>query len=409
VNQPLEDKIKVNKPSKASEIDNKNNLREKDNIFSEFLSDFIAYIRLRLRQFTLFTWAFLVVFIDIFSNIKNWSVRRMYWGRSSLYRSAFHFAIFTLTTSSLLLGLSSRINVFGDQESGSGLVLAEGVVGINDTLYQAGTAEAVAAVNPSENNWPEYEHTVKRGDTLDAIAEQYQVSKDTIKWANDLSGEGLRIGQVLTVPGLDGVLYEVEEGDTVDSIVDSSVIENANEFDIVEMNELEGPNYNLEVGQRIFIPNANIKEPVARISAQARGSYINFQDQGVDVEPGTFINPLSYCPGYRISRGVLPWHAGVDMAKRGGCWINASSDGVVTGAQWGSDGRGFYVDINHGNGFISHYYHGNGEFAVKKGQQVKAGQRIMYMGCTGNCTGTHLHFQMSYNGRIADPARYMAL
>src|SRR5690606_4841248 len=100
---------------------------------------------------------------------------------------------------------------------------------------------------------------VKEGETLDSIAEQYGVNNATIKWANNISGDKIRVGQLLTVPELDGVLYEVKNGDTVATVV--SKVDNANEFDIQELNELQAPDYKLTPGQKIFIPNGIVKPP----------------------------------------------------------------------------------------------------------------------------------------------------
>lgn len=119
------------------------------------------------------------------------------------------------------------------------------------------------------------------------------------------------------------------------------------------------------------------------------------------------ISPVSInCIEATITRAVLPWHYGIDYAKEDGCWINASMDGIITYASWGDNGEGFYVEIDHGNGIKTNYQHGNGEFAVRKGDSVKKGDSIMYMGCTGNCTGTHLHFELRENDIVLDPLVY---
>ncbi|HEX9804519.1 MAG TPA: peptidoglycan DD-metalloendopeptidase family protein [Candidatus Dojkabacteria bacterium] len=386
---------------------------KKRNILTGFIVDLVSYVLTRTRQIIFFSWAGFLSTTSIFEALKSWSIRRMYWGRSSLYRTAFHIVIFSITLVSLFVGISSRINVFTSERDQSGLVLSSGAIGNSDTLYQAGTTETIVASNPAAKNWPEYTHKVVDGETLESIANVYGVSTGTIRWANNLSSDRVRIDQILTVPGLDGVLYTVKSGDTVDSIIKSSTIKNANTFDIIELNELQPPNYTLSEGQELFIPNA-IVVPVASRNTSNRsggggGSFITLSDPGISVPSGTFINPLTFCPGYSISRGVLPWHNGVDMAKNGGCWVNSTAGGVVEVAGWGSYGQGFYVKINHQNGFVSYYYHGNGEFAVKKGDSINAGQRILHMGCTGNCTGTHVHFEMHYNGGVVNPANYMKL
>jgi murein DD-endopeptidase MepM/ murein hydrolase activator NlpD len=79
----------------------------------------------------------------------------------------------------------------------------------------------------------------------------------------------------------------------------------------------------------------------------------------------------------------------------------------VIRAGWGGAGEGFHVVIDHGNGLWTRYYHGRNQFAVRVGDSVNAGQSILYMGCTGNCTGTHLHFEVVINGRRVNPENYV--
>ena len=118
-------------------------------------------------------------------------------------------------------------------------------------------------------------------------------------------------------------------------------------------------------------------------------------------------DPATNCPGYAYSRGFKPTHGGVDLAKNGGCWIEAAAPGKVIRAGWGNTGEGYYVAIDHGNGLQTNYYHGEKRFAVKVGDSVKAGQPILYMGSTGNSTGTHLHFEIRINGVKVNPELYV--
>ena len=127
----------------------------------------------------------------------------------------------------------------------------------------------------------------------------------------------------------------------------------------------------------------------------------------LQVPAGTFVNPLINCPGYIYIRGYKASHQGVDMMKEGGCWISAAGDGVVTVVGWGSQGEGYNVVIDHGNGFVTEYRHGEGKFAVAVGDKVKAGQTIMYMGSSGNATGIHLHFDLLSNGAKVNPEDYV--
>jgi murein DD-endopeptidase MepM/ murein hydrolase activator NlpD len=64
----------------------------------------------------------------------------------------------------------------------------------------------------------------------------------------------------------------------------------------------------------------------------------------------------------------------------------------VTKSGWGT-GYGQYVEINHGNGYITRYAHAS-RIMVRAGDQVQAGEHIANVGCTGRCTGPHLHFEV---------------
>lgn len=105
--------------------------------------------------------------------------------------------------------------------------------------------------------------------------------------------------------------------------------------------------------------------------------------------------------------GASSYHQGVDLAAPEGTPIYASRTGVVTAATFGK-AAGYYVSINHGDGFSSIYMHMT-NYVVKKGQAVSAGQVIGYVGSTGVSTGPHLHFGISYNGKYVNPANYVNL
>ena len=100
-------------------------------------------------------------------------------------------------------------------------------------------------------------------------------------------------------------------------------------------------------------------------------------------------------------------HQGVDLAGPEGTPIYASKSGTVTVAK-SSRSAGNYVTINHGGGYSSIYMHMQ-YYVVSKGQTVKQGQVIGYMGSTGVVTGTHLHFGIIKDGSYVNPANYMYL
>lgn len=103
---------------------------------------------------------------------------------------------------------------------------------------------------------------------------------------------------------------------------------------------------------------------------------------------------------------VWKMHQGVDMAAAQGTPIYAAKSGKVTTASYQAGGAGYYVSINHGDGFASIYMHMT-HFIVSPGQYVSAGQVIGYVGSTGGSTGPHLHFGISYNGSYVNPMNYL--
>jgi murein DD-endopeptidase MepM/ murein hydrolase activator NlpD len=112
---------------------------------------------------------------------------------------------------------------------------------------------------------------------------------------------------------------------------------------------------------------------------------------------GMRIHPIS---------GKRKMHEGVDMAAPQGTPIYAAKDGKVTRTAYQAGGAGYYVSINHGDGFSSIYMHMT-HYIVKSGDYVKAGQVIGYVGSTGGSTGPHLHFGISYKGTYVNPMQYI--
>jgi murein DD-endopeptidase MepM/ murein hydrolase activator NlpD len=97
-------------------------------------------------------------------------------------------------------------------------------------------------------------------------------------------------------------------------------------------------------------------------------------------------------------------HAGIDIGAATGTPIYAANSGtVLTGC---GGGYGNCVMIDHGGGFVTLYAHQTSVF-VSGGQQVSRGQNIGTVGCTGSCTGPHLHFETRVNGSPQDPMQYL--
>ena len=126
----------------------------------------------------------------------------------------------------------------------------------------------------------------------------------------------------------------------------------------------------------------------------------------------TWMVPCSYRqfsspfgPRESPTAGASSNHQGVDLAGPEGTPIYATKSGVVT-VNKSSKSAGNYVTIKHDNTYSSIYMHLS-RSVVKKGQTVKQGELIGYMGSTGVVTGTHLHFGIIKNGTYVNPANYM--
>jgi murein DD-endopeptidase MepM/ murein hydrolase activator NlpD len=111
-------------------------------------------------------------------------------------------------------------------------------------------------------------------------------------------------------------------------------------------------------------------------------------------------------PGGSISQYFHAGHLALDIAAPYGTQVVASQAGTVTWAGWRNNGGGYVISINHGNGIQTVYNH-LASIWVSPGQYVAAGQGIAGVGCTGICTGPHVHFEVIVNGIIDNPLRYL--
>ena len=134
---------------------------------------------------------------------------------------------------------------------------------------------------------------------------------------------------------------------------------------------------------------------------------------GAPASNATWVTPVS---GYTLTSpfgmrkhpvlGYNRMHNGIDMACAQGTPIYATRAGKVTTASYQAGGAGYYVSINHLDGFSSIYMHMT-HYVVAAGQSVSQGQLIGYVGSTGISTGPHLHFGISYAGSYVNPLAYI--
>jgi murein DD-endopeptidase MepM/ murein hydrolase activator NlpD len=257
------------------------------------------------------------------------------------------------------------------------------------------------------------EYTVATGDSVFGIAKSFNLHPETILWANydqlNDSPDMLNPGMELNVPPVDGVYYQWQEGDTIESV---AVKFDAKPQDILgwEGNKFDLTNPQVQVGQWVMVPNGHrefrqwLVPTIARahsgVSRSVLGPGACEGDYSGAYGSGAFAWPTSN----HVLSGNDYWsgHLGIDIAGATGDGIFASDAGVVVFAGWANGGYGNMVMIDHGNGYQTLYAHMSAVSAVC-GQSVYTGSYIGAVGSTGNSTGSHLHFEVRYMGGFISP------
>lgn len=111
--------------------------------------------------------------------------------------------------------------------------------------------------------------------------------------------------------------------------------------------------------------------------------------------------------GYRIHPiyKTRKMHYGMDYSAKVGTEIYATGDGVISKVKRSKRGYGNYVKINHGFGYETLYAHMS-KYIVKKGQKVKRGEIIGYVGNTGISTAPHLHYEVRKDNKKINPVNF---
>lgn len=111
-------------------------------------------------------------------------------------------------------------------------------------------------------------------------------------------------------------------------------------------------------------------------------------------------------PGGYVSQYFWGGHQAVDVAHAYGGAVLAADTGTVVSAGWQNNGGGLVVTIQHSDGRVTGYNH-LGSVLVSAGQGIVRGEQIATVGCTGICTGPHVHFVVIVNGVLVNPLRYL--
>lgn len=240
-------------------------------------------------------------------------------------------------------------------------------------------------------------YTVQPGDNISTIAEDNNISVNTILWANNLTKKStIRIGQKLIILPISGVYYKVVSGDTLEGIVEKF---KGDISDIKSFNGLD--NDTLQIGETIVIPDgeetsSSALAVVKKVANAAIGVGVAHADTVTDAS-GYYMRPIK--AGVR-TQGIHGNNA-VDLADSCGTSIYASAAGNVIVSKddnaW-NGGYGNYVVISHNNGSETLYAHMEHP-SVSVGDYVSQGQMIGAMGETGEATGCHVHFEIR-NGPV---------
>ena len=226
------------------------------------------------------------------------------------------------------------------------------------------------------------EYIVQQGDTLGSIAQQFNISLNTLLWANNLTSKSvISPGKKLVILPVTGILHIVRKGDTISQVAE---LYKGKVAEIVALNDLDQGG-EIFVGDILIIPDG--KKPAV---SSASPVYVT----------QTVPNSYFICPvptPYRITQG-LHWYNAIDFSTgKCGSPIYAAAGGQVQ--RTGYDSRaGRYVRILHPNGVVTFYGHMS-KIAVSAGATVGQGQIIGYIGYSGHTIpagpgGCHLHFDV---------------
>lgn len=270
---------------------------------------------------------------------------------------------------------------------------------------------------------PFFVYTVVEGDTVSALAARYGVKPESIAWNNaDVYDQDfLAVGQQIRIPTADGIIHEVSFGQT---LTDIALVYDADIEEIVSFpaNDFPSADVILE-DQMVFVPNGVMPtppepEPVAEESPvveEAPALAAAEEPEADNAAPQILEAPASAAGLIWPVTGPISSYFGpghplgidIDLYNSPGAPIAAAAGGTVLIA--GGDpccSYGLQVLIEHPSGMQTRYAH-LGNILVSVGQAVDQGQILGSGGCTGYCTGNHLHFEVIVDGYVVNPLAYL--
>jgi murein DD-endopeptidase MepM/ murein hydrolase activator NlpD len=197
--------------------------------------------------------------------------------------------------------------------------------------------------------------------------------------------------------------YRVEQGDTVSKIAraNRTTVQN-----ITRWNGLSNAD-SIEVGQvlRVAPPGSTATASASAGTAPAAARAPAAESGAAAAKPGPAVSLVWPAPGTVIRTFDGKNSKGIDIVNAAGTRIVAAADGTVVYAGNGLRGYGNLLIVKHDADYLTAYAH-NRALLVKEGESVRQGQDIAEMGDT-DTNRVMLHFELRYNGRSTDPARYL--
>lgn len=325
-----------------------------------------------------------------FERVKDLVTGALYTKRGKYTQPFLHASMMTL----LFFGFTFGPKLVSRSIAGEGTQGTQAVVGETELDSGVVTLE-------SDKPWNQVsEYTVRDGDTLSSVASKFNLSVDSVKWANSsVNFKTLKVGLVLKIPPVDGIVYKVRPGDTVYTLAKKFATNAQGIVDFPLNSFSDDETFALVAGQTLVIPDGVMPQEVPVTSRMAE---VLTPDAGAVSASGSFV-----WPAYgRITQPFRWYHKGVDIANHSGGAILAADAGTVITAGWTNVGYGNYVMIDHGNGYETLYGHMS-VLSVVAGQRVARGAVLGQMGSTGRSTGTHLHFEIRTKGGNLDPLLYL--
>ena len=292
-------------------------------------------------------------------------------------------------------------------------------------LYPVSSVESLQSINVKLDSVVEGEqtYTIQQGDSPSLVADKVGIPTQTLINLNPEVTQSMLVGDVLVISHEQPFL----QTKTVKTVTEEKEIAFKTETEL-DHNKASGYEKVVQEGkngleeivsevtyidgyetERTVISKTTLQEPVTAkiVVGSLTSSQYNFSGSdaaSTESNVGGYIWPVNggyiSCPIWGYSG-----HTGTDIAAPAGTTIWASKGGTIAYAGW-SNGYGYNILINHGDGTKTRYAHCS-SLAVYTGQQVSQGQVVGYVGQTGWASGNHCHFEIISNGTFLDARNYI--